>query len=142
MKKLFLIMVVPALVVIPLAASPQTSTTPGTRETKESSQSQNLIQARDIIGMHIKNELDKTVGTVDNLLIDPKTGKVSHVVARLGGVLGVGEKKVVVPWNDLKIAMTTDGKKPTATIAAKLEAALPAPPHPSPRRWLPVLGGK
>lgn len=131
MKKFFLIMVVPALVVIPLAASPQTSTTPGTPETKESSQPQNLIQARDIIGMHIKNELDKTVGTIDNLLIDPKTGKVSHVVARLGGVLGVGEKKVVVPWNDLKISMTTDGKKPTATIEAKLEAAQPAPP-PSP----------
>ena len=30
MKKLLLVLVVPALVVIPLAASPQTSTTPGT----------------------------------------------------------------------------------------------------------------
>src|SRR2546429_4930979 len=45
-------------------------------------------------------------------------------VVGLGGVLGVGEKKVVVPWSDLKVAMTTDGKKPTATMnEAKLEAA-------------------
>ncbi len=74
--------------------------------------------------MRIKNDLDKDIGTVENLLIDPKTGKVSQVVVGVGGVLGVGEKKVVVPWNDLKVALTTDGKKPVAKMnEAKLEAA-------------------
>jgi len=124
MKKLLLVIMIGAFVLVPLAASAQSSTTPSTRETKQSDQSQNLIEARDIIGMHIRNELDKTVGTVENFLIDPKTGKVSQVVVGLGGVLGVGEKKVAVPWSDLKVAMTTDGKKPTATMnEAKLEAA-------------------
>jgi len=124
MKKLLLVIMVLALVLAPLAASAQTSPAPSARDAKQADQSQNLIEARDIIGMQIKNELDKTVGTVENLLIDPKTGKVNQVVVGLGGVLGVGEKKVVVPWSDLKVAMTTDGKKPTATMnEAKLEAA-------------------
>ena len=73
--------------------------------------------------MRIKNDLDKDIGTVENLLIDPKTGKVSQVVVGVGGVLGVGEKKVV-PWNDLEVALTTDGKKPVAKMnEARLEAA-------------------
>jgi len=139
MKKLLVSMLLPALVIAPLAASAQTSTTPGARDSKPSDTSrssttgkdagpawkndQNPVEARDIIGMRIKNDLDKDIGTVENLLIDPKTGKVSQVVVGVGGVLGVGEKKVV-PWNDLKVALTTDGKKPVAKMnEAKLEAA-------------------
>jgi sporulation protein YlmC with PRC-barrel domain len=139
MKKLLVSMILPALVIVPLVTSAQTSTTPGTRDGKSSDPSrgatskdagpawkndQNLVEARDIIGTRIKSDLDKDLGSVDNLLIDPKTGKVSQVVVGVGGVLGVGEKKVVVPWDDLKLALTTDSKKPVAKMSeAKLEAA-------------------
>ena len=43
------------------------------------------------------------------VLID-RNGKVSHVVIGLGGLSGVAEKKVVVPWSELKFAPVSEGK--------------------------------
>src|SRR5689334_18292561 len=132
MKKLLLSLALPALVIAPLVAAAQTSTTPAPRSKSSSSDSArpawkndaNLVESRDIIGMRIRNEQGKDVGAVDNLLFDPQSGKISQVVIGLGGVLGVGEKKVVVPFSELKVAMATDGKRPTATMdQARLEAA-------------------
>jgi hypothetical protein len=72
---------------------------------------------------------------------------ISHVVIGVGGLAGVGEKKVVVPWSDLKFAPVTEGKKNAITIdAAKLERAprydrsarSDAAPAASPRAGSPV----
>ena len=43
------------------------------------------------------------------MLID-RNGKVSHVVVGVGGLAGVDEKKVVVPWSELKFAPVAEGK--------------------------------
>jgi sporulation protein YlmC with PRC-barrel domain len=84
----------------------------------------NLHDSGDIIGTRIKNAEGKDIGEIDRLLIDPQSGKVSHVVVGLGGFLGVGEKKVVVPWSDLKMSAAHDGKKALITMdQAKLESA-------------------
>jgi sporulation protein YlmC with PRC-barrel domain len=140
MKKLLIGVVLPMFVVTPLIASAQQTQTPTTRDkapTYDKAPSadkakadtraafrndQNLAEARNLIGMRIKNDQGKDVGEVDNLLIDPQSGKISHVVVGYGGLAGVGEKKVVVPWSDLKVA--SDGKKPTATMEqTKLDSA-------------------
>ena len=84
----------------------------------------NLHDSGDIIGTRIKNAEGKDIGEIDRLLIDPSSGKVSHVVVGLGGFLGVGEKKVVVPWSDLKMSAAQEGKKALITMdQAKLESA-------------------
>lgn len=81
-----------------------------------------LSEMRHVVGMPIRNEQGREVGEVDNLLIDTRDGRVSHVVVSLGGFMGVGEKKVVVPWADLKIS--SDGKRNVATLEqAKLDSA-------------------
>ena len=86
--------------------------TPGVHDTK------------DIIGTRIKNAEGKDIGEIDQLLIDTQTGKVTHAVVGLGGLMGVGEKKVVVPWSDLKFASAAEGKKNAITMdQAKLESA-------------------
>jgi sporulation protein YlmC with PRC-barrel domain len=83
-----------------------------------------LHESSDIIGTRIKNAEGKDIGEIDRLLIDPQSGKVSHVVVGLGGFLGVGEKKVVVPWSDLKMGAAHDGKKAMITMdQARLESA-------------------
>jgi hypothetical protein len=83
-----------------------------------------LHDSGDIIGTRIKNAEGKDIGEIDRLLIDPSSGNVSHVVVGLGGLLGVGEKKVVVPWADLKMGAAPDGKKALITMdQAKLESA-------------------
>ena len=82
-----------------------------------------LHETKDIIGTRVKNVAGKDLGEIDQLLID-RNGKVSHVVIGLGGVAGVGEKKVVVPWSDLKFAPVAEGKKNAITMdEMKLEGA-------------------
>jgi sporulation protein YlmC with PRC-barrel domain len=81
-----------------------------------------LHEAKEIIGTRIKNAEGKDLGEVDQLLIDPKSGKVSHVVIGLGGLAGVGEKKVVVPWSDLMFAGAAQRNAITMD-QAKLESA-------------------
>src|SRR5262245_57907045 len=72
---------------------------------------QGLHDTRDIVGTRVKNADGKDIGEVDALLVDPKDGKVTHAVIGLGGFLGIGEDKVVVPWHDVKVAAHQEGKK-------------------------------
>ena len=71
---------------------------------------------RDIIGTRVKNAEGKDMGEVDALLVDPKDGKVTHVVIGLGGFLGIGEDKVVVPWSEIKMAAHQEGKTAIITM--------------------------
>ena len=123
LKKLLAVMILRALVIGPLAASAQIPTIPSTPDAR-ADRPRELIEARAMIGMDVRSELDKTIGVVENLLIDPTTGRIDAVVVRNGGVMGIGGKLVVVPWTDLNIAIATDGAKPIATtLEATLEAA-------------------
>jgi sporulation protein YlmC with PRC-barrel domain len=119
-KHLRVALVVPALVCAPLVASAQPPAPPA--PTRPIWRELRLSEARNVLGMRIKNEQGRDVGEIDNLLIDTQNGRISHVVVAVGGFMGVGEKKVVVPWSDLKIA--SDGKTSVATLdQAKLESA-------------------
>jgi sporulation protein YlmC with PRC-barrel domain len=81
-------------------------------------------ESSDIIGTRIKDAQGKNIGEVDRLLIDPESGRVTHAVIGLGGVLGVGEEKVVVPWSDLRMTAARDGRKAEITLdQAKLQSA-------------------
>jgi sporulation protein YlmC with PRC-barrel domain len=79
-------------------------------------------EADDIIGTRINDTEGTELGAIDQLLID-RSGKVTHVVIGVGAV-GWAEKKVMVPWSDLKFAAVTEGRKTAITIdEAKLERA-------------------
>jgi sporulation protein YlmC with PRC-barrel domain len=119
-KHLRVALVLSALVCAPLVASAQPPAPPA--PTRPIWRELRLSEARNVLGMRIKNEQGRDVGEIDNLLIDTQNGRISHVVVAVGGFMGVGEKKVVVPWSDLKIA--SDGKTSVATLdQAKLESA-------------------
>jgi sporulation protein YlmC with PRC-barrel domain len=113
----------------PLLASAQT-TRPADRPVRDTRDTKapawkhaGLHESKDIIGTRIKSTAGKDLGEIDQLLID-RNGKVSHVVIGLGGLAGVGEKKVVVPWSDLKFAPVAEGKKNAVTMdEARLENA-------------------
>ena len=108
---------------IPAAAFAQTST--GTdrsrtdRTTTERSKkerpaftnTQALHETGDIIGTRVQDAAGKDIGKVEALLIDPTEGKVSHAVVGVGGLLGVGEEKVVVPYSALKMTGHEGGRK-------------------------------
>ncbi|HEY7520055.1 MAG TPA: PRC-barrel domain-containing protein [Methylomirabilota bacterium] len=142
MKKV-LVGIAALVVATPLMASAQTSTPPArpadrpasdrdvskqrdtARDTRPAWKNEaGLHDSGDIIGTRIKNTEGKDIGEIDRLMIDPQSGKISHVVVGVGGFLGVGERKVVVPWSELKMAPAQDGRKAAITMdQAKLESA-------------------
>ena len=113
----------------PVSNSTTTTTTTKQRDTRDNRPAWkaegSVVESRDIIGTKIKNAEGKDIGEVDSLIVDPQSGKVTHAVVGLGGVLGVGEKKVVVPWSDLKMAGTHErGRKASIVMdQAKLDSA-------------------
>jgi sporulation protein YlmC with PRC-barrel domain len=56
-------------------------------------------RASDLIGMSVKNKEGQDLGSVKDLVFDPKTGTIRYAALSRGGILGIGEKLVAVPWN-------------------------------------------
>ena len=84
----------------------------------------NVLESRDLIGARINNTEGKDIGEIDSVLIDPKSGRITHAVVGVGGLMGVGEKKVVVPWSEVKMSSAQNGRKSAIVMdPAKLENA-------------------
>ena len=75
------------------------------------SNTQGLHETGDIIGTRVHNPEGKDIGKVEALLIDPTEGKITHAVVGIGGVLGIGDEKVVVPYTALKMTGHEGGRK-------------------------------
>ena len=82
------------------------------RQARESwHNTQGVVESNKIIGTRVKNAAGKDVGEIDRLMIDPNTGRISHAVIGMGGLLGVGERRVVVPWADVAANVRHDGDR-------------------------------
>ncbi len=56
----------------------------------------------ELIGLDIQSSTDdQDLGEIEDLLIDPSSGQVAYGVVSFGGVLGIGQQVVAVPWNAL-----------------------------------------
>ena len=58
-------------------------------------------RATKVIGSSVVNDANDTVGTVDDIIIG-EDGKTPFVVLSVGGFLGIGNKLVVLPYEQLK----------------------------------------
>lgn len=67
-----------------------------------------VVEGKKLVGARIKDAEGKDIGQIDQLLVNQSDGKVSHVVVGMGGLAGIGETKVVVPWSDVKIRWERD----------------------------------
>jgi len=102
----------------------------------------NLLGSR-LMDLNLKNAQDETIGEIDDLVIG-SDGKITHVIVSTGGVLGVGAKKVQLPWSDVKVDAT--GEKATASMTADQIKSAPeykAPPRAAsaPRERAPTTTG-
>lgn len=77
-------------------------TTTDTNQQFIARQSTDDVSANRMIGHAVKNSSGKTVGDVDNLIVD-KTGGLKAAVIGVGGFLGIGEKDVAVPYDALNV---------------------------------------
>jgi sporulation protein YlmC with PRC-barrel domain len=80
--------------------------------------------ASQTMGLRIKNAAGDDLGFVDDLVLD-KDGKLVTVVIGVGGMLGIGEKDVAVPYSALQLTTAADGQRFARldTTKAALEAA-------------------
>ncbi|WP_295143241.1 PRC-barrel domain-containing protein [uncultured Reyranella sp.] len=63
-------------------------------------------RASKVLGSAVVNEPGDTVGKIDEIIVGPD-GKAPFVVLSVGGFLGVGDKLVALPYEQMR----TDGKK-------------------------------
>lgn len=89
------------------------------------------IRAANLIGVTVSNKANEIVGDVVDIVFKAD-GQVSAIVIGVGGVLGIGEKNVAVPYDAVAIATDKDGKR-TAMIDTQLSVLQSAPPYVSER---------
>ncbi|WP_245261689.1 PRC-barrel domain-containing protein [Ancylobacter sp. FA202] len=65
-----------------------------------------LINLADVTGTEVRNPQDEQLGTVEDVVLDSEKGGIRYVVISSGGVLGIGEDLVALPWQALR---TTPG---------------------------------
>lgn len=56
------------------------------------------IQPRQLEGMDVRNAADEKLGEVEEVALDPVSGRIAYIVIEHGGFLGIGEDRTPVPW--------------------------------------------
>jgi sporulation protein YlmC with PRC-barrel domain len=65
------------------------------------------INAKELFGMNVVDPSGKKLGELKDLLLS-KNEKVIHAIVSIGGVLGMGEKLVAVPFHSLQVNKTDE----------------------------------
>jgi sporulation protein YlmC with PRC-barrel domain len=66
-----------------------------------------MIQASNLMDKNITNNQGEELGEVKDFIIG-KDGKISHLVISRGGVLGVGEDLIPIPWSAAQVYFQQD----------------------------------
>jgi hypothetical protein len=68
-------------------------------ETKETG---TLIGSDMVVGTAVYGAGDTKIGSIERVMIDKKSGRVSYAVLSFGGILGIGDDHYPLPWQSLK----------------------------------------
>lgn len=101
-------------------------------------------RASKLEGLDVYNQNNEKIGDISEMLVD-SSGKIQAVVVGVGGFLGIGERDVAIPFDQIKFVnepravattTTTDGRTttadPNAPAAPRATATAPAAPGTSP----------
>jgi len=62
----------------------------------------NLIASDRVEGTAVRRSDGKKIGTIQRLMIDKVSGNVAYAILSFGGILGIGQKHLPVPWSSMQ----------------------------------------
>mgnify|MGYP000731257562 CR=1 FL=1 len=72
------------------------------------SQRSKPLRAAAVVGADVRNMENEDLGEIQDVVMDPKTGDVAYAILAHGGFLGIAEKQIAVPWQQLKVTDNAD----------------------------------
>jgi sporulation protein YlmC with PRC-barrel domain len=66
------------------------------------------VKASSILGTHVVDLHAETLGSIKEIVLDPRTGRVVYVVMSFGGFLGIGEKLFAIPFSSFEFDLTNN----------------------------------
>ena len=82
-------------------------------ETRETG---SLIGSDKVEGTAVYGAGDTKIGSIERVMIDKISGKVSYAVLSFGGFLGIGDDHYPLPWQSLKYDTALGGYRTGVTI--------------------------
>lgn len=67
-----------------------------------------VYKASDFLGRNVVTARNENLGEIEDLAIDPHSGRIAYAVLSFGGFLGINDKLFAIPWSSLAHSM--DGK--------------------------------
>ena len=61
-----------------------------------------VLRSDELLGTDVRNAQDQVLGSVEDLVMSPVTGKIAYLLIERGGLFGIGEKFIPVPWTDFR----------------------------------------
>ena len=72
-------------------------------------ESGDVISSDRVEGTSVYNEVGDKLGSIDDLMIDKRSGQVRYAVLEFGGFLGMGTERYPLPWSLLKYDTAKSG---------------------------------
>ncbi len=71
--------------------------------------SHDVISSDRVEGTAVYNRAGDKLGSIDDLMIDKRSGQIRYAVLEFGGFLGIGTDRFPLPWEMLKYDTEKDG---------------------------------
>ncbi|MCE5267282.1 MAG: PRC-barrel domain-containing protein [Planctomycetaceae bacterium] len=73
-----------------------------------------IIRAGNVNGLKVYSPDNKSLGKIEDIVLDLKTGKIRYAVLSFGGFLGMGDKYFAIPWQKLSFVSKGETNEGTA----------------------------
>src|ERR1019366_7082180 len=60
------------------------------------------LRSDQLLDTDVRSPQNEALGSVHDLVMNPKTGKIAYLIVARGGIFGFDRTYVPIPWNDFK----------------------------------------